>query len=47
MAKLLGVFQEMNILPETYTFSETRISFCLPSKYVQEIATNIHNVLII
>lgn len=47
MAKLLGVFQEMDILPETYTFSETRISFCLPSKYVQEVATNIHNTLII
>jgi hypothetical protein len=36
----------MSIIPETYGFSETRISFGISKKDIKELAVNIHNHLI-
>ncbi len=47
MTKVLSILDDMNISPETYSFSETRISVGLHKKYVNEVASNLHQTLIV
>ena len=47
MTKVLSILDDMNISPETYSFSETRISIGLHKKYVNEVASNMHQTLIV
>ena len=47
MTKVLSILDDMNISPETYSFSETRISIGLQKKYVNDVASNLHQTLIL
>ncbi|MFQ5824112.1 MAG: hypothetical protein ACE5JB_08675, partial [bacterium] len=47
MAKMMNIFEAMSVFPETYNFSETRLSFGIKKQYLREAASRIHDSLII
>ncbi|MFQ5864609.1 MAG: aspartate kinase [bacterium] len=47
MAKMMKIFDAMSVFPETYNFSETRLSFGIKKQHLKEVASTIHDTLII